>query len=152
MAEAFHSPCALLAPGHRRLQPRSTQSRRGFFLGFIDRTACSTIPLRLEKGRGDWAAAENLGPLLTGCHDGDRKALKQRQRDDASNSGKHGYDELGSSVRCPFAVNGWQLFGGLNTALLSFTAINGLSFRCANGMGPHKNALLVQAESTTLIW
>ena len=78
MAEAFHSPCALLAPGLRRLEPRSAQSRRGFFMGFNDRTACSTILLRLLKGQSDRAAAEDLGPLITGCHDGNRKALKQR--------------------------------------------------------------------------
>jgi len=118
MAKAVHSPYALLAPGLRRLQPRSDQSQRGIFLGFIDRTACSTIPLRLEKGRGDWAAAENPRPLLTGRHDGNRKTLKQRQRDDASNNGKHGYDKLGSPVRGPFAVKGVAAFRGTEHSIV----------------------------------
>ena len=39
MAEAFHSPCALLALGLRRLQPRSDQSQRGFFMSLTDRAA-----------------------------------------------------------------------------------------------------------------
>jgi hypothetical protein len=46
-----------------------------------------------------WTAAENLEPLLSGRHDGNRKTLKQRQHDNASNNGKHGNDELGSSIR-----------------------------------------------------
>jgi hypothetical protein len=46
---------------------------------------------------------------------------------------------------------GRQSLGGLNKALLSFTAISGLSFRCANGMGPYENALVLQAEITIFI-
>jgi hypothetical protein len=38
--------------------------------------------------------------------------LKQRQRDDASNSGKHGEDELGSTIGCPFAAKGMAAFWG----------------------------------------
>jgi hypothetical protein len=39
-------------------------------------------------------AAASLGPLLTGRDDGDRKTLKQRQCDDASNNGKHDSDDI----------------------------------------------------------